>query len=139
MPISFLDIVPKRPRATVMIDSEDGPAAVELTGVALSHLAEISRKFPSFARVIEGDASLMSASDAMPALIAAGLGHHGDPQYERQAEQLPPDIAIAIAGEVVKLTFPQRPSLAPAEPEPAPGANVNGLLPEPTLPSRLNS
>jgi hypothetical protein len=139
MPISFLDLVPKRPRATVVIEGETGPAEVELTGVSLSQLAEIGHKFPAFTRVMEGNAGLMTATEAMPALIAAALGHHGDPQYEDQAGRLPPDIAIALAGEVVKLTFPQRPPLAPAEPEPAPAANVNGLLPEPTLPSQLNS
>jgi hypothetical protein len=141
MPISFLDLVPKRLSATVVIEGESGPAEYQVTGVPLSHLAEISRKYPTFARVIEGEAGLLTAMDAMPAVIAAGLGHHGDSQYEQQAARLPPDLAISLAGEVVKLTFPQRPSLALADPEPAPAPEIsaNGLLPEAISPSQLSN
>ena len=142
MPISFLDLVPKRPTTTVTIESEAGPAEFEITGVALSQLAEIGRKFPAFARVIEGGTTLLNATDAMPALIAAGLGHYGEPQYEEQAARLPPDVVMAMAVEIVRLTFPQqRPSLAAAETEPAPTAadEVNGTQPAHILPSRLNS
>jgi hypothetical protein len=122
MPISFLELVPVRPRATVVIDSEAGPAQFEIAGISLATLAEIARKYPTFAKVVEGNASLMAATDAMPALIAAGLGHYGKPEYERQAASLPPDLVISLAGEVVKLTFPQRPSLALTEPEAEPEA-----------------
>jgi hypothetical protein len=139
-PISFLDLVPKRPHATVVIESEDGPAEFEVTGVSLSALADLGRKFPAFARVVEGGAGLLSATEAMPALIAAGLGHHGDPEYEQQAAQLPADIIIALAAEVVKLTFPQRPTLVLGGAESVPMAEgANGLLPEAILPSQLSN
>jgi hypothetical protein len=119
MPVSFLELVQIRPHATVVIEGEAGPAPFEITGVTLSALAEIARKYPAFAKVVEGNAGLMSSTEAMPALIAAGLGHHGDPDYERHAGLLPSDLVIALAGEIIKLTFPQRPSLL-AAPEPAP-------------------
>lgn len=143
MPISFLDLVPIRPRATVVIDSEAGPAQFEVTGISLANLAEIARKYPAFAKVVEGNASLMAATEAMPALIAAGLGHYGDPEYERQAGLLPPDLVISLAGEVVKLTFPQRPSLALTEPEaeaePAQEDSLNGNRPVAISQLRLSS
>jgi hypothetical protein len=123
MPISFLELVPVRPHATVVIEGEAGPAQFEITGITLTALAEIARKYPAFAHVVEGNAGLMTATEAMPALIAAGLGHYGDPDYERHAGLLPSDLVISLAGEIVKLTFPARPSLLaepePAEPEPA--------------------
>jgi len=144
MPISFLELVPKRPTAAVSIETEDGAAEFEISGVALSALADLGRKFPTFARVIEGDAGLLSATEAMPALIAAGLGHHGDPQYEQQAAQLPADIVIALAGEVMKLTFPQRPTLLVGGAAGVAGsvpmaATGNGLLPEVTSLSPSNN
>lgn len=142
MPVSFLDLVPKRPSATVAIETEDGSAQYEISGLPLSALADIGRKFPAFALVVEGNASLMTATAAMPALIAAGLGHPGDHDYEQKAAQLPSDLIISLASEVVKLTFPQRPILV-VDGEAASAAPMaetgNGLLPEPILPSQLNS
>ena len=86
---------------------------------------------------------MLTASEAMPAIVAAGLGHHGDAQYERQASMLPTDIVIALAGEVVRLTFPaDRPPIALAETAtlPAPDrAAVNGVQPEAILPAQLSS
>jgi hypothetical protein len=143
MPISFLDLVPKRPTAMVGIEAADGEIVqFEIKGISLSQLAEIGRAYPSFARVIEGGAGLLSASEALPAIVAAGLGHYGDKQYERQAATLPSGVVIQLAGEVVRLTFPpDRPSIALAEAEPAlkDGPVVNGAQPEVILPSQLNS
>jgi hypothetical protein len=137
-PISFLDLVPKRPRATVVIEGEAGPAECSITGISLAHLAEISRKFPAFARVVEGGAGLLSVMEALPAIIAAGLGHHGDAQYERQAAELPPNMVIELASEVFKLTF-GGPSIALAEAPAAPDASANGTLPEALSQPRLSN
>jgi hypothetical protein len=144
MPISFLDLVPKRPKATVAIEAADGEMAeFEIGGISLACLADIARKYPAFARVIEGGAGLLTASEALPAIIAAGLGHHGDAQYERQAGSLPSDLVIAIAGEVVRLTFhSDRPPIALAEAATEPALEdegVNGVRPEAILPAQLNS
>jgi hypothetical protein len=121
--ISFLELVPKRPRATVKIDSETGPAEFEIMGVSLAQLADIAKKFPSFLRVIENGEGMFTASEALPSLIAASLDHHGDAEYERKAARLPADMVLALAGEIVRLTFPGRPSIALAETEPAPEAS----------------
>jgi hypothetical protein len=140
--ISFLELVPKRPRMTVTIESESGPAEFELTGILLPELADIAKRYPSFAGVIEGGAGLFTATDAMPAIVAAGLGHHGDAEYEKRAAQLPTDLVLAIAGEIVKLTFPARPSIALAEPEPALEVEeeaVHELRPVVISPLRLSS
>lgn len=118
-------------------------AEFEIGGISLAHLADIARKFPAFARVIEGGAGLLTASEALPAIIAAGLGHPGEAQYERQAGSLPSDLVIAIAGEVVRLTFhSDRPPIALAEAATEPALEddgVNGVRPEAILPAQLNS
>jgi hypothetical protein len=143
MPISFLDLVPKRPTITVTIESHDGQSLpFEITGVALAELADIAKKYPAFLGVIEGNDGMFRASEALPALIAAGLGHHNDSEYERQAAKLPASVVLGLAGEIVKLTF--RPSIALAEPqpEPAPEAEeeaVNDMRPAVISPLRLSS
>jgi len=145
MPISFLELVPKRPKATIAIEAEDGAKAeFEIAGISLAHLAEIGRKYPTFAHVIEGGAGLLTASEALPAIVAAGLGHAGNAEYERKAASLPTDIVIALAGEVVRLTFPpDRPPIALAAPATEPPAledgAVNGVQREAISPLRLNS
>ena len=141
MPISFLELVPKRPSATVTIEAADGEmAAFEINGVPLAQLAEISRKYPSLARVLDGTAGIITASDAMPALVAAALGHHGNAEYERHALTLPPNVLLALSGEIVRLTFPQRPIVASGESDPAlEDGTVNGVPPAAILPQRLSS
>jgi len=142
VPISFLELAPKRPRRTVTIEAEDGAMAeFEITGVALAQLAEIGRKFPAFARVLDGSpGGMFTATEAMPALVAAALGHPGDIEYEKKAASLPPDILLALAGEAVKLTLPHRPITALAESDEAsPGEGINGAQPDQILPPRLSS
>jgi hypothetical protein len=140
VPISFLELAPKRPRRTVTIEAEDGAMAeFEITGVALAQLAEIGRKFPAFARVLDGSpGGMFTATEAMPALVAAALGHAGDIEYEKKAASLPPDILLGLAGEVVKLTLPHRPITALAESD-EPGEGINGAQPDQILPPRLSS
>lgn len=125
------------------IEAESGEiASFEITGVALAQLAEISRKYPSLGRVLDGSAGIFTASDAMPALVAAALGHHGDAQYEQHATTLPPSVLLALSGEIVRLTFPQNPIVAPSENQddpPALGEGVNGAQPVAILPQRLSS
>lgn len=106
---SFLDLVPAWHTATVTIDTNDGSAEFEISGLRLAQLAAICKRFPSFAAVIEGGAGLLSASEAMPALVAAGLGHFGDAQYETQAASLPISTTVSIAGEIMRLSFPPAP------------------------------
>ena len=107
MPISFLDISPKQPTETVTLDTQDGPADVELRGVPFAALADIAKRYPAFQRLIEGGAgSLIDAADAMPSLIAAALGHPNTPAYEDKVRALPTGQVMSMAVVVVRLTFP---------------------------------
>ena len=74
-------------------------------------------------------------------VIAAGLGHPGNIEYEKKAASLPPDILLALAEVVVKLTLPHRPITALAESDEAsPGeGGLNGAQPDQILPPRLSS
>jgi len=105
--VSFLDIVPKATTETVTIEATGGPVDVELRGVPFSILGDIAGKHPAFAKLIEGGSgSLTEAADAMPALIAAGLGHAGDPAYEDKAKTLSAADILKMAGTIMRLTFP---------------------------------
>jgi hypothetical protein len=138
--ISFLELTAARPHSSVSIETEDGKAEFEITGVSLAELADISKKFPSFLRVIEGDGGMFSASEALPMLIAAGLGHHNEVEYERQAARLPANMVLGLAREIITLTF--RPQIALTESEPAPEAEDeadNERRPGVISPLRLSS
>lgn len=103
---SFLELTPKWHTATVFIETPDGVEQCEVTGIPLSQLAAIAKRFPAFNNVIEGNGGLMSASEAMAALVGAGLGHFGDAEYEAKADRFPAGTIMAIAMQVWALTFP---------------------------------
>lgn len=142
MPISFLDLVPKRPSATVTIDSEQGLAEFEVTGVSLTQLVEIGKRYPAFGRTMDGGAAVgrfLAITEAMPAIIAAGLGHPGNREYERAAETMPSQVVIALANKILELTLP-RPTEEEAEPEAPPAEEVvNDILRARTSPLRLSN
>ena len=130
MPVSFLDIIPKAHTATVTLDTTDGPQEVELTGVSLRALAEISKRYPAFARVLDGGAgSIVDNPEALAAVIAASLGHSGDTKYEAHITGFPSADVIRMALVVVRLTFPQN----IADPLPV-GAVANGAAGEALAP-----
>lgn len=130
MPVSFLDLIPKPPTASVTIDTLHGPVELELTGVSLRGLADIGKRFPAFARVLEGGpGSIMDNPDALAALVAAALGHAGDAKVEAHVESFPSTAVMALALAAVRLTFPQSevvPLAQPADPAAVPAA-VDGL------------
>lgn len=140
MPVSFLDLVPKPPTALVTIDTRDGPAELELTGVSLRVLADIGQRFPAFARVLEGGpGSIMDNPAALAALIAAALGHAGDAKVEAHVESFPSSEVMALALAAVRLTFPQSevgPLAQPEAPDVA-AAAADGL--DQTSPLRLSN
>jgi len=141
MPISFLDLAPRRPTATVSIDTEQGPVEYEISGASLVQLAEIGRRYPGFVKAIEGGGGIFSIAEAMPAIVAAGLGHHGEIDYERKAATLPSSILIELANQIILLTLPRaRPTPATDEPEvPSAEEVVNGARLERTSPLRLSN
>jgi hypothetical protein len=127
MPVNFLDLDPQPAVDTVTLQTRSGPVELELTGVRLSTLTELARKYPAFARVVEGGAgSIIEASEAMPALIAAGLGHAGDLEYEAKVRQFGAADIMTMAMVVVRLTFPTAAPgpLADAAPNGAGGASL---------------
>ncbi|HWP16216.1 MAG TPA: hypothetical protein VNM46_11370 [Xanthobacteraceae bacterium] len=142
MPISFLELVPKRPSGTVTIDSEQGLAEYEVTGVSLTQLVEIGKRYPAFGRTMDGGAAVgrfLAITEAMPALIAAGLGHPGNRDYEQAAARMPSQVVIALANKVLELTLP-RPTQEEGEPEAPPAEEVvRDILPDRTSPLRLSS
>jgi hypothetical protein len=122
--VNFLDLAPKVHSETHILETADGPVTLELTGIALAALAEIAKRYPIFARIIEGGAgSIFEASEAWPAVIAAGLGHAGSSAHEDKIRQFAPPDIIAMAMTVMRVTFPTR----TAEPDPLPAAVGDGL------------
>lgn len=105
MPVSFIDLVPQIPTATVIVE---GQREIELSGVRLRDLAEISRRFPDFAKMLDGGlGSILDSPDALAAMIAASVGHPGDAECEKLAAQYPIRDAIRMWVAISQLTFPR--------------------------------
>jgi len=138
MPVSFLDLVPALPTATVTINTATGPAEVEVTGVPLRVLAEIGRRFASFQQFIEGgEGSLMQHPESMAALIAAALGHPGDEQFEHKFTGFPAPDVLALFQAALRVTLPPQDQPVPLAP-PRPAAVAGDGL-DRTSPSSLNN
>ena len=135
MPVSFLDLVPAPATATVKVNTRTGPVELELTGVSLRALADIAKRFPGFARALEGAGNIMDNPEALAALVAAALGHPGEPDYERKVEQFPAAETMQMALAIVRLTFPQ----ADVVPLPVPADPVEGDGLDLTSPLRLSN
>jgi hypothetical protein len=137
MAVSFLDLVPKPPTDVVTIDTlTHGRQDIELTGVSLRALADIAKRFPAFAKVLDGGVGgILDNPDAVAAIVAASLGHPGQKEYEAHVAAFPTADMLRIALVVVRLTFPQ----SDADPL-LPAVNgADGDAPAPTSPSPLNN
>jgi hypothetical protein len=122
MAVSFLDLIPKPPSAILTIDTlAHGPQDIELIGVPLGALADIAKRFPAFAKVLDGGlGSALDHPDALAAIVAASLGHPGDTAYEAHIRTFPTSDIIRMALTVIRLTFPQ------SDADPLSTAAVNG-------------
>ena len=128
MPVSFLDLDPALPTATVTVQTRAGPVEVEVTGVPLRVLAEIGRRFPAFQQFIEGGgASLMQEPESMAALIAAAIGHPGDEAQERKISDFSARDVSALFQAAVRVTLPQDEPAPLAAPPAAVAAAGDGL------------
>jgi hypothetical protein len=138
MAVSFLDLVPKPPTDVVTIDTlTHGRQDIELTGVSLRALADISKRFPAFAKVLDGGVGgILDNPDAVAAIVAASLGHAGQKEYEAHVAAFPTADMLRIALVVVRLTFPQS-DADPLSPAAINGADADG--PAPILPSPSSS
>jgi hypothetical protein len=124
--VNFLDLAPRSHTEHLEIETANGPVSVEFAGVRIGILAEIAKRFPIFTRVIEGGiGSIMEAGEALPAVIAAGLGHAGETQYEDKISEFPAPDILAMAMTVLRLTFPASPQEGDAQ-RPLPPAAVDG-------------
>jgi hypothetical protein len=105
--VNFLDIAPRAQTETMRLETAAGMVELELAGLPLSTLAAIAKQYPVFARVIEGGTgSIIEASEAMPAVIAAGLGHPGSAEYEAKVREFAAADIMTMAITVMRLTFP---------------------------------
>lgn len=132
MPVNFLDLQPRVESEVIPLETASGPVDVELTGLSLSALSDVCKRFPAFRRIIEGGSgSFMEATDAMPAIIAAALGHSGDANYEEKARGFGAADMLAMVRAVMRLTLPTAENTSPL-----PAAIVNGAddAAQPSLP-----
>jgi hypothetical protein len=129
MAVSFLDLVPKPPTDVVTIDTlAHGRQDIELAGVSLRELADISKRFPAFAKVLDGGVGgILDNPDAVAAIIAASLGHGGQKEYEAHVAAFPTADMLRIALVVVRLTFPQS-DADPLSPVVGNGADVDASV-----------
>ena len=140
MPVSFLDLAPAPPRETVTVHTQSGPVDLDLSGVRIAVLHDLARKYPSFARLIEGGSgSIIDATDAMPALIAASLGHPGETAWESKVAEFSAADVMAMALAAVRLTFPQASAVPLEELPPVPNGAEIAAPRLVTSPLRLSS
>jgi hypothetical protein len=135
--VNFLELTPKFHTERFVLETADGTVELDLGGVNLGTLAAIAKRFPAFTRIIEGagGGSIIEASEAMPALIAAGLGHADSPEYEAKIGQFAAADIMTMAMTVLRLTFPARESSSDPPPLAADGAAGDIVI----LPSALSS
>ena len=141
MPISFLELTPKAATETVTLDTASGAVEIELRGLSLSALSNIGKRFPAFAKIIEGGGgSLIEASEAMPSIIAAGLGFAGVAEYEEHARQFGAAEMLEMVRTVMRLTMTEAQARPLAESQAAPLVNGQDVAaPEPISPLPLSN
>jgi hypothetical protein len=107
-PVSFLDLVPRPPRESVVLDTQShGGAEIELTALSLEQIADVARRHRGMVKVIDWNVgSLMEHPAALAALIAGALGHLGDVRFEQAVARFSVKDQITLAGALTRLTFP---------------------------------
>ena len=114
MKVDFLDIAPKEVRsATVTVKDQQGSdREVEIFAIDVSDLAKLARKNPAmlplFAKGAPDALQAIALAEHLPTVIAAGLGHLGDPVYEAAAKRFPHDEQQKLGEAIMDLSFPNR-------------------------------
>ena len=107
----LLDIAPATSVAVVKIDC----GRYVVRGITIKEIAAIVARFPALKKVASGGAStnedfivqmIVACGEASAPIIAAALGHLGNPEYEKRAEKLLPEQQLKFIHEIVELTFP---------------------------------
>lgn len=110
MAIDLLDIAPAEERLETF---EVLGHPVEIRGIKVGEMAKIMRRFPDMRRALftEGapeDVRGASLLEAWPAIVAAGLGHVGEAQYEAAAERLPRAEMMKLGSAILAMTNPRK-------------------------------
>lgn len=136
MAVDLLDIAaPEEPGETIEVLGQP----IEIRGIRVAEMAKIMRRFPDMRRALfsEGapeDVRGVSLLEAWPAIVAAGLGHVGDAQYEAAAERLPRGEMMKLGSAILALTNPRQEPPGPlaADAPDAPAAPTSSPPPSST-------
>lgn len=104
----LLDIAPSTACEVVKIDGK----RIIVRGVSVDAIASFVARFPELKSLVNGDGGdivsglIAGCGAAVGPIIAAGVGHLGDEQYERRAATLLPEQQIKFIRAIFGLTFP---------------------------------
>jgi hypothetical protein len=103
----FLDILPPERTETITVFGHEFP----IKPLKNSVIASIARRFPELRKSLFKDAPEdfrgLAMMEAMPAIVAAGLGMLGDKAFEAAIEaRLPQPEMMRIGGAIMALTYP---------------------------------
>lgn len=104
----LLDIAPSTACEVVKIDGK----RIIVRGVSVDAIASFVARFPELKSLIDGGGGdivsrlIAGCGAAVGPIIAAGVGHLGDEQYERRAATLLPEQQIKFIRAIFGLTFP---------------------------------
>lgn len=108
--VSLLDIVPaEASKETVTIRGQ----SIDVFGISLAGCVKLLKRFPDMASVLIGQVGEIPPERmvalvpmAATAIIAAGLGHIDEPEYENAAERLGVEEQIDLFAAIMRLTIP---------------------------------
>jgi hypothetical protein len=104
----LLDIAPSTACEVVKIDGK----RIIVRGVSVDAIASFVARFPELKSLVNGEGGdivsrlIAGCGAAVGPIIAAGVGHLGDEQYERRAATLLPEQQIKFIRAIFGLTFP---------------------------------
>lgn len=100
----LLDVVPAEDEITL------GDKTYKLRGVSVRGIAALLRRYPEvrklFSGVPLGEQGPADLLDAMPAILAAGVGELGNVERETEFDALPIEALIDGLAKVMRLTMP---------------------------------
>jgi hypothetical protein len=104
----LLDIAPSTACEVVKIDGK----RIIVRGVSVDAIASFVARFPELKSLVNGEGGdivsrlIAGCGAAVGPIIAAGVGHLGDEQYEQRAATLLPEQQIKFIRAIFGLTFP---------------------------------
>jgi hypothetical protein len=104
----LLDIAPSTACEVVKIDGN----RIIVRGVSVDAIASFVARFPELKSLVNGEGGdivsrlIAGCGAAVGPIIAAGVGHLGDEQYEQRAATLLPEQQIKFIKAIFGLTFP---------------------------------